>query len=58
MDALKSILAGLIQKYTSLEILGPVVQDVVSLTSSLRAISLIVLVDSIHNILIIFAEKM
>ena len=37
---------------------GPVVQSVVSLTSSLRAISLTVLVDSIHNILIFFAEKM
>ena len=42
-----------------LEILqGPVVQSVVSLTSSLRVISLTVLVDSIHNILIFFAEKM
>ena len=38
--------------------LGPVVQSVVSLTSSLRVISLTVLVDSIHNILIFFAEKM
>ena len=38
--------------------LGPVVQSVVSLTSSLRIISLTVLVDSIHNILIFFAEKM
>ena len=37
---------------------GPVVQSVVSLTSSLRAISLTVLADSIHNILIFFAEKM
>ena len=37
---------------------GPVVQRVVSLTSSLRVISLTVLVDSIHNILIFFAEKM
>ena len=37
---------------------GPVVQSVVSLTSSLRVISLTVLVDSIHNILIFFAEKM
>ena len=37
---------------------GPVVQSVVSLTSSLRVISLIVLVDSIHNIRIFFAEKM
>ena len=37
---------------------GPVVQRVVSLTSSLRVISLTVLVDSVHNILIFFAEKM
>ena len=37
---------------------GPVVQSVVSLTSSLRVISLTVLADSIHNILILFAEKM
>ena len=40
------------------EQLGPVVQSVVSLTSSLRVISLTVLADSIHNILICFAEKM
>ena len=38
--------------------LGPVVQSVVSLTSSLRVVSLTVLADSIHNILIFFAEKM
>ena len=38
--------------------LGPVVQSVVSLTSSLRVISLTVLAASIHNILIFFAEKM
>ena len=37
---------------------GPVVQSVVSLTSSLRVISLTVLVDSIYKILIFFAEKM
>ena len=37
---------------------GPVVQSVFSLTSSLRVISLIVLVDSIYNILTFFAEKM
>ena len=36
----------------------PVVQNIVSLTSSLRVISLTVLADSIHNILIFFAEKM
>ena len=40
-----------------LNILGPVVQSVVSLTSSLRVISLTVLADSIYNILIFFAEK-
>ena len=36
--------------------LGPVVQSIVSLTSSLRVISLTVLGDSIHIILIFFAE--
>ena len=39
-------------------ILGPVVQSVVSLMSSLRVILLTILADSIHNILIFFAEKM
>ena len=37
---------------------GPVVQSVVSLTSSLRVISLTVLADSMYNILIFLAEKM
>ena len=37
---------------------GPVVQSIVSLTSSLRVISLTVLEYSIYNILIFFAEKM
>ena len=37
---------------------GPVVQSVVSLTSSLRVISLTVLAGSTSNILIFFAEKM
>ena len=37
---------------------GPFVQSVVSLTSLLRVISLTVLADSIHNILIFLAEKM
>ena len=37
---------------------GPVVQSVVSFTSSLKVILLTVLADSIHNILIFFAEKM
>ena len=41
-----------------LSTLGPVVQSIVSLMSSLRVISLTVLADSIHNILIFFAEKM
>ena len=41
-----------------LSTLGPVVQSTVSLTSSLRVILLTVLVDSIYNILIFFAEKM
>ena len=36
---------------------GPVVQSVVSLTSSLSVISLTVLADSIYNILICLAEK-
>ena len=44
--------------YAIPKVLGPVVQSVVSLTSSLRVISLTVLADSIHNILIFFAEKM
>ena len=43
---------GLVQKQ------GPVVQSVVSLTSSLRVISLTILADLIYNILIFFAEKM
>ena len=38
--------------------LGPVVQSVVSLTSSLRVISLTILAHSIYNILIFFDEKM
>ena len=38
--------------------LGPVVQSVVSITTSLRVIPLTVLADPIHNILIFFAEKM
>ena len=37
--------------------LGPVIQSVVSLTRSLRVISLTVLVDSIHNILIFLLKK-
>ena len=37
---------------------GPVVQSAVSLTSTLRVISLTVLANSMYNILIFFAEKM
>ena len=37
---------------------GPVVQSVVSLTSSLTVISLTILVDSIYNILIFLLKKM
>ena len=37
--------------------LGPVVKRVVSLTSSLRVISLTVLADSIYNILIFLLKK-
>ena len=37
---------------------GLVVQSIFSLTSSLRVISLTLLADSIHSILIFFAEKM
>ena len=43
--------------YKSIYNQGPVVQSVVSLTSSLRVISLTVLADSIYNILIFFAEQ-
>ena len=39
------------------DFLGPVVQSVISLTSSLRVISLTILADSIYNILIFFAAK-
>ena len=47
---------GLINQYNFVN-QGPVVQSIVSLTSSLRVISLTVLADSIYNILIFFAEK-
>ena len=44
---------------TQFEVLqGPVVQSVVSLTSSLRVISLTILADSTYNFLKFFAEKM
>ena len=44
------------QSQTKKEV-GPVVQSVVSLTSSLRVISLTVLVDTIYNILIFLLKK-
>ena len=53
-----TILHGALRVIIYSNIQGPVVQSVVSLTSSLRVISLTVLADSIHNILIFFAEKM
>ena len=40
------------------KVLRPVVQSIASWTSLLRVISLIVLADSIYNIMIFFAEKM
>ena len=46
------------KKLTGVYFLGPVVQSVVSLTSSIRVISLTVLTDLTYNILIFFAEKM
>ena len=49
---------SLIQHFVSADHQGPVVQSVVSLTSLLTVISLTVLADSIHNIVIFFAEKM
>ena len=42
---------------TTASVLGPVVQSVVSLTNSLRVISLTVFADSIYNILIFFQQK-
>ena len=47
-----------VEAHICLFLQGPVVQSVVSLTSSLRVISLTVLADSIYTILIFFAEKM
>ena len=55
------LLCSVFQKDNHLDIFrdqDPVVQSVDSLTSLLRVISLTVLADSIHNILILFAEKM
>ena len=47
------LLAGL-----EFEFQGPVVQSIISLTGSLRVISLTASADSIYNILIFFADKM
>ena len=54
---LKPAIAGYTAMSSTVHVLGPVVQSVVSLTSSLRVIPLTVLADSIYNILIFFAEK-
>ena len=51
------VLSALANHWLFLTHLGPVVQSVVSLTSSLRVISLTVLADSIHNILIFLLKK-
>ena len=50
--------AELAERVVKVNSQGPVVQSIVSLTSSLRVISLTVLADSIYSILIFFAEKM
>ena len=50
----KPVLVGVYSPANS----GPVIQSVVSLTTSLRVISLTVLADSKYNILIFFAEIM
>ena len=57
-DVLNSEVSDKCFTLTTLDVQGPVVQSVVSLTSSLRVISLTVLANSIYNILIFFAEKM
>ena len=44
--------------FGTLIVLGPAVQSVISLKSLLRVIWLTVLVESLYNILIFFAEKM
>ena len=56
--ALSLIAAYTVESEIDFNKLGPDVQSVVSLTSSLRVISLTVLADSIYNNLIFFAEKM
>ena len=57
-DSKKEFELATVNESSVFESLGPVVQSIVSLTSSLRVISLTVLVDSIYNIWIFFAEKM
>ena len=51
-------IATILLRSLYINVQGPVVQSVVSLTSSLRVISLTVLADSIYTILNFFAEKM
>ena len=51
------LLLCVVSEVLTLAFQGPVVQSVVSLTSSLRVVSSTVLADSIYNILIFFAEK-
>ena len=58
MDEIANMSAGPFYYLMMCKSQGPVVQSVVSLTSSLRVISLTVLADSIYIILIFFAEKM
>ena len=58
IHAVWSVFTAGMKKPSILANLGPVVQSVISLTSSLRVISLTVLVDSMYNIMIFFAEKM
>ena len=53
----KSFPNNTLKSFSELTNQGPIVQSVVSLTSSLRVIPLTVLADSIYNILIFFAEK-
>ena len=53
----ETIVYHAVKKATECLTKHPVVQSVVSLTTSLRVISLTVLADSIYNILIFFAEK-
>ena len=57
LSPLKKVAESLRSIFVS-SVLGPVVQSIVSLTSSLRVIALTILADSIYNILIFFAEKM